>query len=191
MIAHGYALMFLAMCLEGPSATTAASFAAALGHFNPVYVVLLSILGDLVPDAILYAIGYWSRTSVIERYGHKVGLTTTRMRRIEHLLANHPVRAITAAKFMPVVAIVCIMLIGSLRYDFKKFMGICLMVSGPRSIILALVGFYAGWTYDLVNGYLQTGTLVLLGIVVAVVVYLIYRVVTKRISEPLIDGRVP
>ncbi len=188
MIANGYALMFLAMCFEGPSATTAAAFASALGHFNPIYVVILSILGDLVPDAILYAIGFWSRTAVVEKHGHRVGLTTARMRRIEHMLFRHPVKTITASKFMPVVAVVCIMLIGSLRYDFKKFMGICLMVSGPRSIILALVGYYAGWAYDLVNDSLQTGTLILFGVIIAVIIVLVYRVTTRRISEPLIES---
>ena len=64
VIAHGYPLMFVAMLIEGPIVTAAATFAVVFGYFNISMIFVLSILGDIVADVIYYIIGYFSRIQV-------------------------------------------------------------------------------------------------------------------------------
>ncbi len=68
VLMHGYWVIFLAMLIEGPVVTAAAAFAVALGYFNLWAIFGLSLAGDLVADIIYYAIGYWGRITVVERF---------------------------------------------------------------------------------------------------------------------------
>lgn len=183
VIAHGYPLMFLAMCVEGPGVAVAAGFAAAMGFFHPGLVVVLSVLGDLVPDALLYGVGAWGRTAVVERWGHRLGLTSARIQRFEQLLRAHPLRAVVAAKFMPVLAMPCLMLVGSLRLDVRRFLAICALVSVPRSLLLVVVGYQFGWAYDALSLYLQSSMLIGLGAIAVVALALALRRWSARIER--------
>src|SRR5512140_1915224 len=98
IIAHGYLLMFVIMVVEGPVITAAAAFASALGYFNLYLVFLLSILGNLVPDVIYYAIGYWGRKRLVNKYGHYLGLSDTRILHLENLSEKHAGKALTLIK---------------------------------------------------------------------------------------------
>jgi membrane protein DedA with SNARE-associated domain len=81
MLQQGYTLMFMLMLIEGPVVTAAGAFAAAFSYFHLWIVFVLSILGNLIPDVVYYAMGYWGRHNLIEQYGHYFGLTKQRDRR--------------------------------------------------------------------------------------------------------------
>lgn len=121
VIAGGYALMFIGMVVEGPIITAAAGFAAALGYFNPLIVFLLAIAGDLVADFVYYAIGYVSRATFVERYGHRVGLTKERMLRLETLIKKHPKKTMVAIKLSPLLPTPGLMMMGAVRMSLEQF----------------------------------------------------------------------
>ena len=142
-IAHGYAFIFLAMCLEGPMITTAAGFAAALGFFNPWAILILSILGDLVPDGIYYLIGYIGRFAVIERIAHRLGLNQERIQRTENQLKKHFGKTMVALKLTPLMSVPGFMLVGYLKLSFGRFIYYCSAITFPKSIIFLIIGHNA------------------------------------------------
>ena len=62
-------LMFMLMLIEGPVVTAAGAFAAAFSYFHLWIVFVLSILANLIPDIVYYAMGYWGRHNFIDRMG--------------------------------------------------------------------------------------------------------------------------
>ena len=175
LIIHGYVLMFLLMCVEGPIITTAAAFAVSLGYFNLSIVFILSILGDVIPDTIYYFIGYFARHSVINKYGHRFGLSTARMEKIESHLTRHAGKTITALKLTPIIALPGFMIVGSARYSYWKYILVCTLVSLVKTAIFMAVGYYFGHLYNL-GQYLEYSNLFLFGILILLILfYLIYK----------------
>lgn len=187
MIAHGYVLMFIAMCIEGPAVTLAAAAAAALGYFNPFIVLALSILGDLLPDAVFYVIGFYGRLPFVERLGRRWGLPSERIAELESLIQRNEFKVVLAAKFTPVIPVIGLMLIGAVRMAFGRFMGLCLLISGARSVAVVFIGYEFAWALGAVKQ--SMGDLTLAGTVlllIALAVFL-YRIIADRISRPA-DG---
>jgi membrane protein DedA with SNARE-associated domain len=183
VIAHGYWIIFLVMCVEGPMTTAAAGFAAALGYFNPGLILLISVLGDLIPDSIYYSIGYFGRGPAIEKFVSYFGLTEKRVLRIEDSLKKHFGKTMVALKLTPVVPTMGFMLVGYLRLSFIKFTEFSAAVTIPKSIIFLAAGYYFGRLYN-INQYLHDiGVLLpVLGISV-VVLYFGYKKISEIIAS--------
>jgi membrane protein DedA with SNARE-associated domain len=183
VLGHGYVLVFLVMCAEGPITTAAAGFAAALGYFNPGVILILSILGDLVPDTIYYLMGRKGRLASIEKMMHRIGLTQERVARLETLLKKHFNKTLIVVKVTPVVGPLGYMLIGYLRLSFRQFILICSAVTIPKAIIFLVVGYYFGQLYN-INQYVRDASLLIpLVVIISVSVYLAYNFVARIIAE--------
>lgn len=186
VISHGYFLFFIAAVLEGPFVTAAAGVAAALGYYNIYIIILLSVLGDLVADTVYYTIGYWSRKTLITRYGSYVGLTYERVESLERLLHRHAGKALVIIKLSPVIPVPGLIMIGSARIPLKKFICIALLITLPKSILFGLAGFFAGRAYERLSGVIASAqTLIALMTISIVVVYFAYQKLTERIAKEI------
>jgi membrane protein DedA with SNARE-associated domain len=173
VIAHGYPLMFLAMLVEGPVVTAAASFAAAFGYFSVFIVLILSILGDVMADVIYYAVGYWGRIVVFQKFGRRFGLTEERIRKIEGLLNSHPTKTLIALKLTPILPTPGLMIAGTSRMPLKKFITICSFVILPKTIFFVVLGYYFGSAYSTVLRKFEKGELIL-GIIIGLILAIYY-----------------
>ncbi len=184
LIAHGYILMFFAMVIEGPVVTTAAGFASALGYFDPYVVFALSIFGDLVADAIYYLIGFVGRATVIERFGHRVGVSKARLEKIELLAKEHLIKTLIFLKFTPALPVVGLMAMGALRIRFRKFLTACFFIILPRSAMFVLFGYYFGHVYNFGKIY-NLGAIIVVG---AIIVFFTINWLIKRVSAHFADN---
>lgn len=183
VLAHGYPLMFLAMLIEGPIVTAAAAFGAALGHFDIGIVFVLSLLGDLVADVLYYALGYWGRTTLIEKYGRYIGLHPKKIVPLEKLLDNHSVKTLVAVKLVPGAAPTGLTVVGITRMRLTKFAIICLLITLPKSILFTIIGFYFGNAYDRIAQYASGGNYVLIaGVALFIAVYFIYKKISRKVG---------
>ncbi|OGN28152.1 MAG: hypothetical protein A3A33_02245 [Candidatus Yanofskybacteria bacterium RIFCSPLOWO2_01_FULL_49_25] len=184
VIAHGYFLMFLAMLIEGPIVTAAAAFASALGYFDPILVFILSILGDLVADVIYYAIGYWGRLALVERWGHRFGLSQERMERIERLLNKHAVKTLIALKLTPILPTPGLMIVGATRMPLSRYASISLLITLPKSLLFMIIGYYFGRSYDTIARYLHGGEYAILAlIIVLILAYYAHKIIVTKFSQ--------
>lgn len=185
VISHGYPIIFLVMCAEGPITTAAAGFAAALGYFNPWAILTISILGDLVPDSVYYLVGYISRGKIIEKIAERFGLTKKRILRIEELLKKHFGKTMVALKLTPVVPTPGFMLVGYLRLSFVRFTGYSAAVTVPKSIIFLLAGYFFGQLYN-INEYLHDlAILIPLAVGIVAALYFAYLQMSKLIGRKI------
>ncbi len=183
VIAHGYVLIFLVMCAEGPVTTAAAGFASALGYFNPWIILVLSISGDLVPDSLYYMVGYFGRFAFIEKLGLRLHLTETRVGRMEDRLEKNFGKTMVALKVTPVIPTFGFMLIGYLKLSFIRFTEYSALVTVPKSIMFLAIGYYFGRLYD-INRYLHyAGIFFPVAVLVALLVYLGYKKIAAIVAK--------
>ena len=186
VIGHGYFLFFIAAFLEGPLVTAAAGVAAALGYYSIVIIIILSVLGDLVADTVYYTIGYWSRKTLITRYGSYVGLTAERVKSLERLLHRHAGKAMIVIKLSPVIPVPGLIMIGSARVPLRKFIRSSLLITLPKSLLFAFMGFFAGRAYGRLSETIASAQTLLAFIAVVIfVTYVAYKKLTARIAQEI------
>ena len=66
--AHGLWLLAPVTVLEGPIVTVIAAYMASLGLLNLYAVYVICVLGDLVGDAGIYALGRWGPKTLPGRW---------------------------------------------------------------------------------------------------------------------------
>jgi len=173
VLQQGYTLMFLLMLIEGPVVTAAGAFAAAFSYFHLWIVFLLSILGNLIPDAVYYAMGYWGRQSFIDRYGHYFGLTKQRVAAADKLAKKHTVKSLIAIKMIPFLATPGLIVVGASKMDLRKYIFWSLIITVPSSLFYLLLGYYFGAAYGTIDHYLHLGYY-LLAATIAIVLAVLY-----------------
>jgi membrane protein DedA with SNARE-associated domain len=187
-LGHGYALMFIAMLIEGPVVTAAGAFGATLGYFNLYTVFLLSVLGNLIPDIILYVVGFFGRQHLLDRYSRQLdryfGLTKERILRIENLFENHAGKTLLAIKLMPFLATPGLIIAGATRMQIKKYTWLSLLIILPTSLFFLALGYYFGAAYATIRHYVKYGEYAIAAfIVLAIAISYFYKKFEKRISE--------
>jgi len=181
-VAHGYWILFATMLVEGPVVTFAAGFAAALGYFNIIGILILSFFGDFVSDLVYYSVGYWGRMRIVERYGHRLGLTRERMEKIESALKHQVTKSLVILKFVPVLPTFGLIAAGGLRIPLKKFLKVVTLVIIPRTLLFGLGGFYFGRAYKTIlpaAARIEDGILTFM--IGAAVIYGIYRLIARHL----------
>jgi len=186
VIAHGYFLMFIIMMVEGPIITAAAAFGAALGYFDIFIVFFLSVMADWITDLGFYALGYFGRQGLINKFGRYIGLPEERMAKLEDLTRRHQAKAMVITKLSPFIAFPGLMLMGAVKMPIKKFALYTLLIILPYCIFFAGLGYYFGRAYDTIIKYIQNGALILAAIaIIMAIVYLVYKKITARIAEDI------
>jgi len=184
VLQQGYSLMFILMLIEGPVVTAAGGFAAAFSYFQLLPVFILSILGNLIPDIVLYAAGYWGRHNFIDRYGHYFGLTPDRMRAAEKFAGKHTGKSLIAIKMIPFLATPGLIAVGASKMDLRKYIFWSLAITIPSSLFYLLVGYYFGAAYGTIDHYLHLGYY-LLGATIIIVIAILYF--QRKFAEDFVE----
>ncbi len=186
VISHGYLLVFLAALIEGPSVTAAGAFAAKLGYFNIYIIFLISVLGNLIPDIVLYAVGFWGRISLVDRYGKHFKLSEERISKIERLMERHAGKTLLVVKLIPFLAIPGLMIAGATRMPIKKYIYLSTLIILPTSLAFLLVGYYMGAAYNRLSGYTDyAGYLVAGMIIIFVLVSYVWKKILAKLSHKI------
>ena len=180
VISNGYSLLFIGMLIEGPVVTAAAAFAAAFGALDIWLVLLFSILGNVVPDAIYYAIGYWGREKLLDKYGGYLRLSHERIMKIEKMIEQHAGKSLIAIKLIPFLATPGLIIAGVTRMDLRKYIFWSLIITIPSSLAYLLVGYYSGAAYNRFVHYLNLGGYIIAG---AIIIFLLVGYFQKKFGE--------
>jgi len=186
IIQNGYLLMFVVMLIEGPVITAAGAFGAALGFFNIWTVLMLSLLGNIIPDILYYAIGFWGREQFIDKYGHYFGLNKNKIKNLEDMFEKYAVKSLFVIKLVPLFATPGLVAAGLIKMDIKKYIKWILIITIPSSLFYLIIGYYFGATYNSIVHYLRIGGyLILFFVIIFVVIMYFERKLSERIAEKM------
>lgn len=181
---YGYLFLFIALLVEGPAVTAAGAFAATLGYFNIYIVLLLSILGNLLPDALCYAVGFWGRRKFVDKYSRYFRLTKERIDRIEKLSEEHIGKALLLVKLVPFLATPGLIIAGATRMPIKKYAWWSVIITLPSSLLFLIVGYYSGAAYQTANHYVNLGAyLIAFIIILFIAISYFYKKLAKKLAE--------
>jgi membrane protein DedA with SNARE-associated domain len=151
----GYPSLFLIMIIEGPVITVIGAFLASLGFFNIWLIFLLSLLGDIIGDVILYTLGYFGGSSILPRAERFLKINVTTMDKLRRLFTLHGKKTIFYVKSTTGLCWITFILAGTLKMNFKTFLRACLWGGIVWSGFLVISGFFFGYAFEKINDYLK------------------------------------
>ncbi len=148
LIGHlSYFAVFVIMVIEGPIVTSAAAFAVHFGYFTLPMVFLLSVAGDLVGDFIYYGIGWASRSTLIDKHGHKFGLDQDKLARFDRAFHKHKIKSLIIAKLAPAIPGPVLIAAGALRMSLWTLVWVSLALAVPKYALFMALGYWFGDLY--------------------------------------------
>ena len=166
---YQYALLFPIAVIEGPIISVIASFLVSISQMNFWIAYAVLILGDLLGDGLLYALGRWGSNSILPKFGPRIGITPQRMARVEEIFRKHNIKTLLFGKWSHTFGLIILTAAGATKQKFSKFLLINFIGTVPKSLFLILVGYYFGQGYQKINSYINDavwimGAAVVLGI---------------------------
>lgn len=167
-----------------------AGFDAYRGTLSLPAVIIAGVVGDVLGATIAYTIGYYGREGVLERQGSKLHVSQRRLQRANRWFARYGSPAMLVSRAVPIVRAAFPYAAGIAEMPFKRFalfttLGSIAWVSG-----LAILGREVGRNWQSWRHHLQYVDYVGAAVVVAAIVYLIFRVRRDRgmRRDPAVDA---
>lgn len=151
---YGYWMMLPLMIIEGPVVTIIAAMLASLGAFNWLIVLLLSIVGDMVGDILLFAAGYRWGMGFVRGFGKYLGITPALVERMEIYFQNHGGKTIFAVKSTTGLCWATFVAAGVVKMDFKKFVKYSFWGGVVWSGSLVAMGYFYGYLWREIKRYI-------------------------------------
>ena len=178
---YKYLLIFPIMVVEGPIITVISGFLVYLGFLNGYVAYILLVLGDLTGDILHYFIGkYWNKLSFLKRIGKFLGYNEYREKVTEEHFVRHTGKTLLVAKVSHGVGGFVQIAAGMAKVDFYEFVWWCFLGTIPKTLILFIVGFYLGSSYEKIDTYFDRVALFTCLFVAFGILYIVGRKIVKN-----------
>jgi membrane protein DedA with SNARE-associated domain len=184
MLAYGYPTVFFGVMLEnaglpipGETILLIAGYFAGIGQFNLPLVMMIAATGAVIGDNIGFAIGHHYGRSFLLRVGKFVFLTPARLVHLENYFAKHGNKTILVARFITGLRVFAALLAGASNMRWRVFLIYNIAGALLWSVVITTLGYVFGQSLPLLIKWVgRSGTILLIvGVIVAVVVWRIYR----------------
>jgi len=176
LLTHGYVIMFFLMWLEGPIVTLAAAFLASLGFFSLPVVFIISLVGDITGDIVLYAIGRKWGIHFVNRFGKYIGITQRLVDKMQGHFHVHGGKTIFMVKSTTGLCFVTFVAAGIARMPLKRFVRYSLYGGVVWSSVLVGMGYFFGALYTQIATYISwAGWFILIGAIIVLVAMTLYK----------------
>jgi len=180
---YRYFLLFPAAVFEGPIVTILAGFLASQNILSFLGAFAVLAIGDLVGDSLYYAIGRWGRNQFIERWGKYIGVTPSRLIRVEEHFKRHSGKTLLLGKLTQGIGGLILVAAGAADMPYGKFLWFNTLGTIPKTLTLLVIGFFFGQAYVELNRYLDYTTWGM--VILALLLVLFYALVMKRIAKKI------
>ncbi|MFM2485983.1 DedA family protein [Celerinatantimonas yamalensis] len=172
---YGYVALFIAALVEGPIAAVIGAFLASQGLLNIAAVYMVSVLGDMLGDLLLYGLGRssWMSSSFLRKRPN-----SSANLKFSSLLASfrtRPGRVLVTAKLTHAAGFIVLLGAGVARIPMRIFLGFNFLATLPKSAVFVLLGFFAGAAYHHIDFYLWLFSCVILAVLVVASLFYIRR----------------
>jgi membrane protein DedA with SNARE-associated domain len=172
MVRWGYWIVFFGVMLEnagipvpGETILLAAGFFASRGHFSVMAVMGVAATGAVLGDNCGYWIGRKLGRDFLLRYGKYLLLTETRFRSMERFFQDHGDKMVISARFITGFRVFTALFAGASHMDWPRFLVFNATGAILWSVAMALLGFFFGHSWALLERWIKGSGLVLAGIV--------------------------
>jgi membrane protein DedA with SNARE-associated domain len=166
-------------CIPIPSEGTMlfAGFGVAKGDYSLFAITAAGVLGNVVGSWIAYAIGYYGRVDVLERYGSKLHIKPSHLAWADRWFERYGDVTVFFSRLLPIIRTFISLPAGVARMPFWRFTMLTLLGCIPWVFLLAFVGKQAG---DNWNQWKDNLHYVDYAVVAAVVLGVVWLLVRRR-----------
>ena len=188
----GYFGVFLLMIMESmilpvPSELVMpfAGFLIASGEMNFWMIIIFATLGSLVGSLISYYLGKYGGNKLVLKYGNYFLLNEEHLKKTEKWFSKKGELTIFIGRFIPIVRHIISIPAGIGKMNLKKFMIYTLIGAGIWNAFLTYIGFILGNNWERIQEYSDYVSFGVLGILVILMGYFVYRQIKKKKKENL------
>lgn len=181
---YGYYIVFTLLLLEnffviglvvpGETVLLLASFLAAQGELDIVYVVVTAALAAIIGNVTGYIIGRKGGRPFIERYGGRL-VSPERIDAAEEYFDRHGTKTVFIGRFAAGVRVFVPLIAGASKMDFGKFLVYTIAAVVMWTIAIGALGFFFGQNWELLGKIVGNFSVVVLAVVVILIVLYIRR----------------
>lgn len=186
LLTYKYFILLPLAIVEGPIITVVAGFLVSTGLLSIVPVYLIVLLGDVIGDTIAYSIGRFGGSTLIHRYGHRIGLTPEKLEQTKEYFKNNHGKALLFSKIFHGVGVAGLIAAGSLQIPYLRYIRICFFISALQSAIFLLIGVLFGGAYIQIQKYFDYFAATISVIVLLVTFFIIFFHIKSRSQIPKI-----
>ncbi len=173
---YKYLVIFPITVIEGPIITVIGGFLVYLGYLDWRLAYFFLVLGDWVGDALHYLLGrYYSKAIWFKKLSKLFGYDERKEKIIEEHFRKHPGKTVLLAKVSHGVGGLVQIVAGMAKMDFWEFMKFSLYGTLPKTLVLILVGYYLGSSYEKINQYMDRIAFVVLALVILAIMYFVLQ----------------
>lgn len=183
--AYGYWIVFFGVMLEnaglpvpGETILLAAGFFASQHHFSVPAVMLIATTGAVLGDNCGYWVGHRVGRKLLVKYGRYVMLTEARFRGMERYFESHGDKTVLVARFITGFRVFTALFAGATGMRWSKFLLFNILGAVSWAVVMTLLGFFFGKSWNLLEQYIKGAGLVLIG--ACTVAFIVYQILIRR-----------
>jgi membrane protein DedA with SNARE-associated domain/membrane-associated phospholipid phosphatase len=181
IILFGVMVESMGVPLPGETILISAGILVQRGDLDLGDAIFFGILGAIVGDQIGYWAGREGGRPFILRYGRYVWITPQRLGRAEAFFARHGGKAVFLARFFSGLRVFGALVAGMSRMPWGTFILYNALGGAIWATAAVLVGYFLGSSLGVVDRWTGQASILLLALaVLALVLYLSYRWVTRH-----------
>ena len=147
LLTYRYWVLLPLAIVEGPMLAFVCGLLVSLGYLNPVFTLLILVLGDIIPDTIFYLSGrYGSERPIVQRWAARIGVTNEHLADAKRLWNSHPGKTMLMSKFAYGISSAFLFMAGLMRMPIYTFYGYSVSISFAHYIVIMTVGYFFGAT---------------------------------------------
>lgn len=155
LLKYRYWIIFPVACVEGPVLSFLIGVLSSFGYFNPFLAYPILIMGDLIPDSILYYIGSrGNRAQFFKKYAPKIGITEGHFSVLQDMWDTHPRKTTVMSKLAIGLSSPLLVSAGLAGVPVRLFYSMVIPVTLIQHVIFLTAGYHFGASYTIVEGYL-------------------------------------
>lgn len=175
----GYAAILAGMALESaclpvPSELIFgfAGYLVFLGRMDFTLAAAAGVAGGLLGSVVAYLVGYYGGQPFVAKYGRYVFLSPRHVEMAQRWSDRYGLKAVFFSRLLPIVRTFISLPAGFARVNFTKFVVLTILGSTPWTMGLIYAGMLLGENWQEVNAVGHEASLAVLGVLVALGIYL-------------------
>jgi len=173
---YGYGILFVLVAVEslgiplpGETALVTAAAFAAVGELNVCWVVAVGISAAIIGDNTGYWLGRKGGLALVERYGHRVGLSEAKLDRARGFYENHGSKTVLIGRFIAILRSWAAVLAGVMHMPYSRFIAFNAAGCVAWASVYTTVGYLFGRNLPVLEHYSREAGIaaLLLALVVA------------------------
>ena len=177
-------------CIPIPSEATFlfAGFNVAEGEYSMFAVVAVGTFANVVGSWIAYAVGYYGRIDILEKYGPKLHIKPSHLEWADRWFEKYGSWTVFLTRMLPIIRTFISLPAGVARMPFWRFTVLTTLGCIPWILMLTLIGREAGDRWETWKDSLHYVDYAIAVMIVAGVVFLVVRNRRRGKDKPEAPG---